>query len=290
MTTAEKPTRIVLATVKSKAEAEDGWKVELDIPEFGSQFSTICTRVLPDIALLVSIGQTLRVRLERQKLKKNKDGSLKDGAFPSHYYWGLVGFAAKDEAPALEQPGQAQAKPRLDRLDTGASIEAQTAYKVAGAMATALLGAGLLAPEDVEKVLRRWTLAGYRYIREAQHTGAASEPKGQAIADVPPAGSPASVSSAGPEPKDIPIPTTPTTPRPPTDRAGARPQGASPTTKSQMPDPVRFQALCQGMGYNTVGAALKVLAIASFSEIRDVQAALDVLAQSKHLPAPVWEA
>ena len=90
---AARPQRTVLATVRSKAEAPDGWKVELDIPEFKSNYPTLCTRVPPEVAALLKPGQTANLVLEQQRLKTGKDGT-----FPSHFYWGFLTKVAFKEA------------------------------------------------------------------------------------------------------------------------------------------------------------------------------------------------
>ena len=70
MTTQPKPQRTVDATVKSKAEESDGWKLELDIPSFQSKFPTLVTRVPAKLADQLRPGGTYKVVLEVQKLKR----------------------------------------------------------------------------------------------------------------------------------------------------------------------------------------------------------------------------
>jgi hypothetical protein len=91
---------IVTATVKSRAEEEDGYKLELEIPQFRSKFPTLVTRVPEKIARELSPGPVpYSIVLLRQNLKKDKQGTQ-----PYDYYWGLEGLAtaAETEARAKE--------------------------------------------------------------------------------------------------------------------------------------------------------------------------------------------
>src|SRR3990167_11055664 len=96
MTTQPKPQRTVDATVKSKAEESDGWKLELDIPSFQSKFPTLVTRVPAKLADQLRPGGTYKVVLEVQKLKREGLDTSK----PYNYYFGLLGLAgAQPETP-----------------------------------------------------------------------------------------------------------------------------------------------------------------------------------------------
>ena len=97
MTTQPKPQRTVDATVKSKAEESDGWKLELDIPSFQSKFPTIVTRVPGKLADQLRPGGTYKVNLEVQKLKREGLDTSK----PYNYYFGLLGLAGA-QAPTKE--------------------------------------------------------------------------------------------------------------------------------------------------------------------------------------------
>ena len=88
--------------VKSKAQAEDGWVVELDVPKFQSKFPTKCTRVAEDVAARLVVGATLELELVRESLKKDtKTGAMKSGTYWTDYYWGFRELATATQPPKL---------------------------------------------------------------------------------------------------------------------------------------------------------------------------------------------
>jgi len=90
---------VVSATVKSRAEEEDGFKLELDVPQFRSNYPTIVTRVREATAkLLAPRPEPYMVVLVRQSLKKDKQGTR-----PYDYYWGLEGLATPAETAVKAQ-------------------------------------------------------------------------------------------------------------------------------------------------------------------------------------------
>ena len=118
--------------VKTKAVAEDGWVVELDVPLFKSQYPTKCTRVNEVVATQLMVGTTQELVLARQSLKKNKGGT-----YYSDFYWGLGGIANPDRAGAPPTPPTSRgvASPTLARVEpldpTRVSIERQKSAQIA---------------------------------------------------------------------------------------------------------------------------------------------------------------
>src|SRR3990167_455349 len=164
MATTTKPQRTVDVTVKSKAEEEAGWKLELDIPSFQSKFPTIVTRVPTKLADQLRPGYMYKVNLEVQKLKREGLDTSK----PYNYYFGLLGLAGAqpetpeskaawdDTAPEPHQKPQAAqggtqstngAREWRETYSQGReaaerereSIEAQTAAKIASDLVVHLL-------------------------------------------------------------------------------------------------------------------------------------------------------
>jgi len=87
---------IVSATVKSRGEEAEGFKLELDIPQFRSKFPTTVTRVPESVAkILTPRPEPYNVVLLRENLKKDKTGTQ-----PYDYYWGLEGLATPAETAA----------------------------------------------------------------------------------------------------------------------------------------------------------------------------------------------
>lgn len=130
----ERPTRTVAATVVSKAETAEGFKLELQIPEFQSQFPTIVTRVPKELANQIQAGAVYNLVLEQQNVQKRKDGTPYDGSKPWMYYWGLRGIASiRDLMPTIID-GPLSGEPET-RDATRVSIERQVALKAAVEMA-----------------------------------------------------------------------------------------------------------------------------------------------------------
>lgn len=84
-----RPTATVTATVKSKAQEEDGYKLELIIPSFKGQYPTTINRVPVEVAQRLITGKTYTLTLEQQNLRKKKDGTLYDGSQSWMYWWGF---------------------------------------------------------------------------------------------------------------------------------------------------------------------------------------------------------
>src|SRR3990167_7555689 len=164
MATTTKPQRTVDVTVKSKAEEEAGWKLELDIPSFQSKFPTIVTRVPTKLADQLRPGYMYKVNLEVQKLKREGLDTSK----PYNYYFGLLGLAGTPETPESKAawdetaPPEPRQKPQSAQQGTPSpnggrewretysqgreaaerereSIEAQTAAKIASGLVVHLL-------------------------------------------------------------------------------------------------------------------------------------------------------
>lgn len=201
MTTGQKVTQTVDVIVKSRAEEADGFKVELDIPSFGSKYPTLLTRVHPTIAAHLKPNAALRVVLERQNLKKDKTGEK-----PYDYYWGIAsipgkvgdGRTAGAEAPTADdveafresfnpdtQPGRPTAPPVAPKPAAGgngyadptrASIESQVCVKEAWETLRDLMrmdrvdlltDAGRIKAAEL---LEAFTLMGVRAMHEAGKT------------------------------------------------------------------------------------------------------------------------
>ena len=92
---------VVTATVKSRAEEAEGFKLELDIPSFRSRYPTLVSRVPEAVAkLLPPRDEPYTIVLRRQNLKKDKEGR-----YPYDYYWGLDGLASpQEQAAKAEEP------------------------------------------------------------------------------------------------------------------------------------------------------------------------------------------
>ena len=93
----QRPTVTVSATVKSKAQEEDGYRIELVIPSFGGQYPTAINRVPAEIASKLITGRTYTLTLERQNLRKKKDGTSYDGFQPWMYWYGLDDVPDQDK-------------------------------------------------------------------------------------------------------------------------------------------------------------------------------------------------
>lgn len=137
-TPTKRPTRTVAATVMSKAETAEGFKLELQIPAFQGQFPTIVTRVPNDLAAQLHAGTAYNLVLEQQNVSKRRDGTPYDGSKPWMYYWGLLGIASPSDSVPETPP---QGKPET-RDATRISIERQSALKAAVEMAGYRIAAG----------------------------------------------------------------------------------------------------------------------------------------------------
>lgn len=98
--------QIVSAIVEARAEAKDGWKLELDVPEFRSKYPTKVSHVKEAVAkLLPPRAAPYSVVLVRENLMKDKSGDL-----PWHYYWGLEGLASEQETAAATVRGEPESR------------------------------------------------------------------------------------------------------------------------------------------------------------------------------------
>ena len=126
----------VLAHVRARAETTGGvFKVEVDIPSFGSQYPTSLNRVSAyDVDLLVPESAVM-VTLRRER--KRGDGSHADK--PYGYWWGLISVEpASDEDVAEAQqaaPDPQQASAGKGRMDRYVALKAAVEY--AGYLITA---------------------------------------------------------------------------------------------------------------------------------------------------------
>ncbi len=130
----------VLATLREKAELEDGYKLTWDIPDFKSKYPTTTFRVPAATARGIAIGSSGYIVLRRGNLIQGKDGS-----FPSHFRWDFVRLGdALDtvEKPPVPAPAPAHAPIGDPRQ---ASIESQVALKGAVDLAVA----GRINVEDI---------------------------------------------------------------------------------------------------------------------------------------------
>ena len=98
------PTATVTATVKSKAQEEDGYKLELIIPSFKGQYPTTINRVPAEIAQRLITGKTYTLTLEQQNLRKKRDGTSYDGSQSWMYWWGLDDVPDQDKVLPEDAP------------------------------------------------------------------------------------------------------------------------------------------------------------------------------------------
>ena len=98
----DRPQQTFTVTVKTKSEEEDGFTLELEIPDFRSRWPTKVQRVDRDMARLLVPGESYNVVLERQNLKR---GTNPDSYF--NWYWGLVRIALPgDQEPSHDPEDQ----------------------------------------------------------------------------------------------------------------------------------------------------------------------------------------
>jgi len=180
---ADRPQTTFQATVSSKAEEPDGYVLFLEIPHFQSNWDTKVTRVTPDLASELKVGSSYNLILERQSIKKGKDGErLYD------YYWGLVGISDEEfSEPTLADVGlsggDSQAQPHAQPRERGLgprsrvdpilgvdmakraseadaarakrdSIEAQVALKEAWSAAVVTIDGDSISREELHKAVR----------------------------------------------------------------------------------------------------------------------------------------
>ena len=120
----------VLAHVQSRAETPGGlFKVEVDIPSFGSQYPTSLNRVSAyDVDLLVPQSSVmLTLRRERQR------GDGAHGDKPYGYWWGLISVepasaADVDEAQQQVSVDQKAGASKNRSIDRAVALKAATEY------------------------------------------------------------------------------------------------------------------------------------------------------------------
>ncbi len=126
---------IVSATVKSRAEEESGYVLELEIPQFKSDYPTKVTRVKEAVAkLLPPQAEPYNIVLLRENLKKNKEGTRF-----YDYYWGLEGLATAQEKAAKAQEPEPVDTRRLE-IAWGQAINCAVARMGIGPFDGAYLG------------------------------------------------------------------------------------------------------------------------------------------------------
>lgn len=120
----ERPTVTVAATIKSKAEMEDGYAIELLIPTFGSDYPTKVSRVLVEMATRLMTGKTYTLTLERQNVRKKADGTPYDGSKPWMWWYGLKDVPDQQQvtpevvpAPSREERALSREERTPDRQD-----------------------------------------------------------------------------------------------------------------------------------------------------------------------------
>lgn len=122
MTREPRPTATISATIKSKAQEENGYKIELIVPSFKGQYPTTVNRVPEEVATRLITGKTYTLTLEQQNLRKKKDGTSYDGSQPWMYWWGLddvpdqTSIFPEEEEQDAERPQAPRAQPP-DRQD-----------------------------------------------------------------------------------------------------------------------------------------------------------------------------
>jgi hypothetical protein len=129
---------VVNATLRSKSEEAQGWKLVWDIPSFNSNYDTDTNRISPDLASRFTVGNPYTIELVRQNLKRNKDGSYKDGTRQYDYYWGILGLSAPGTQPSPTPEPPVSSSEEVKRR----SIERQTALIQATLLGAAHVSAG----------------------------------------------------------------------------------------------------------------------------------------------------
>ena len=93
---AEKALSVV---VKNRAEQEDGWLVNFNIPEFKSDYQIPIYKVPEEAAKRLTPGEAFNIVLIRENPRKGKD---EDSKILWHFYWGWKGFAVNGAPPSTE--------------------------------------------------------------------------------------------------------------------------------------------------------------------------------------------
>ena len=149
----------VTATVKSREELEDGWKLTLDVPSFKSKYPTVVYGCPVADGGPLKAGTSHSIVLERGK--KQKEDYSGDAYWHHNWRWGglsgrgpvLHPVAAPTDAPSApegshEAPdaGNGHSGARTD--PTGISIERQVSLKTAVELTIARIAAGHYKAED----------------------------------------------------------------------------------------------------------------------------------------------
>jgi hypothetical protein len=152
----DRPTKAVRAIIQTVAQGDGGAVVEMDIAEFRSQYPTKITRVPQVDADKLSPGHQYEIVLERQNLKRDKDGQYKTGNMPYDYYYGWVGFKGDggivESMPSesdnfFNEPNEPRAAPTQQQ---GFSLDERIAWNSAVNNTVNVLGPVDVRPEAVD--------------------------------------------------------------------------------------------------------------------------------------------
>lgn len=198
MTTTTVPERMVVsATVKSWAEEADGFKFELAIPSFRSDYPITIDRVPAALAAQLPPREELySLVVLRRALKSQRDGQPYSGRFPRHYYWGLEGLASAQDLAVKAQEAD-PLEDREHRIVRGTALTQAVAFCAAFSK-----DSPGLTPNDVlgvAGIFYAWLWDGPQARQEAQDEGDRAAAPATGAAKVPVAkGAPApSVGVAG---------------------------------------------------------------------------------------------
>ena len=92
MTTEERVIKVFRGEIKGRSEEKDGWVIEALVEGLG-QFPRRITRVSADVAARLLPGEKYYLQLQRQNIRKNKDGEVYDGSYAWMYWWGMYAIA-----------------------------------------------------------------------------------------------------------------------------------------------------------------------------------------------------
>ena len=92
MTTEERVIKVFRGEIKGRSEEKDGWVIEALVEGLG-QFPRRITRVSADVAARLLPGEKYYLQLQRQNIRKNKDGEVYDGSYDWMYWWGMYAIA-----------------------------------------------------------------------------------------------------------------------------------------------------------------------------------------------------
>ena len=92
MTTEERVVKVFRGEIRGRSEEKDGWVIEALVEGLG-QFPRRITRVSADVAARLLPGEKYYLQLQRQNIRKNKDGEVYDGSYDWMYWWGMYAIA-----------------------------------------------------------------------------------------------------------------------------------------------------------------------------------------------------